>query len=63
MNTLLTEESVFIGFKEAATSLGFSISYLQKLANAGALKTYTTDGGKRKLYRKNLIKVFELNER
>ena len=63
MNTILKDECVFMGFKEAATSLGLSISYLQKLANAGALKTYTTDGGKRKIYREDLIRVFALNER
>ena len=63
MNTLLSEEGVFIWFKDAATSLGLSVSYLQKLASAGTLRTYVTDGGKRKLYRDDVKKVFKLNER
>tara|TARA_R110000824_G_C15028514_1_gene659095 strand:- start:475 stop:675 length:201 start_codon:yes stop_codon:yes gene_type:complete len=63
MNSLLRDDSVFVGFKEASTALNVSISYLQKVANAGVLKTFTMQGGKRKLYREDVIKEFRLRDK
>lgn len=63
MNSLLRDDSVFVGFKEASTALNVSITYLQKVANAGVLKTFKMQGGKRKLYREDVIKEFRLREK
>ena len=63
MNSLLNDDSVFVGFKEASSALNVSISYLQKIANAGVLQSYTMQGGKRKLYRSDVIKTFKLRDK
>ena len=43
--------------------MNVSITYLQKVANAGVLKTFKMQGGKRKLYREDVIKEFRLRDK